>query len=126
MRNQKYVNIEIPGSATVTIKGSDGKSVQVSQAMVAQAQLGLVQPSADGTVTLPGPDGKPVKIPQAALATAASSLPSMTAGKNIINNRYKNPKAFTHLSVSTCCFRAYTCIVYIFFMILVQFHTQKH
>merc|ERR1719443_66364 len=72
------------GSATVTIKGSDGKSVQVSQAMVAQAQLGLVQPSSDGTVTLPGPDGKPVKIPQAALATAASSLPSITAGAGTV------------------------------------------
>ena len=50
--------------------------------MVAQAQLGLVQPSADGTVTLPGPDGKLVKIPQAALATATSTvIPNMTAGK---------------------------------------------
>ena len=76
------MNIEIPGSATVTVKGFDGKSVQVSQAMVAQAQLGLVQPSADGTITLPGPDGKPVKIPQAALATAASTvIPNMATGK---------------------------------------------
>ena len=76
------MNIEIPGSATVTVKGFDGKSVQVSQAMVAQAQLGLVQPSSDGTVTLPGPDGKPVKIPQAALATAAATvIPNLTTGK---------------------------------------------
>ena len=56
--------------------------MQVPQAVVAQAQLGLVQPSSDGTVTLPGPDGKPVKIPQAALATATSTVfPNMTAGK---------------------------------------------
>ena len=81
------MTLHIPASATVTIKGSDGKPIQVSQAMVAQAQLGLVQPSADGTVTLPGPDGKPVKIPQAALATAASSLPSITAG----NQQCKQP-----------------------------------
>ena len=69
----------------MTIKGSDGKPIQVPQAVVAQAQLGLVQPSADGTVTLPGPDGKLVKIPQAALATAASTvIPNMTAGKQYL------------------------------------------
>ena len=51
--------------------------------MVAQAQLGLVQPSPDGTITVPGPDGKPVKIPQAALAAAAPTmLPNMAAGKS--------------------------------------------
>ena len=49
--------------------------------MVAQAQLGLVQPSPDGTITVPGSDGKPVKIPAAALATAAPTmLPTMAAG----------------------------------------------
>ena len=90
------MNIEIPGSATVTVKGFDGKSVQVSQAMVAQAQLGLVQPSSDGTVTLPGPDGKPIKIPQAALATAASSLPSITAGNRQYNQQlYKSNSFYT-------------------------------
>ena len=65
----------------MTVKGSDGRPVQVSQAMVAQAQMGLVQPGPDGTVTIPGPDGKPVKIAQAALAAAAPSvLPNMAAG----------------------------------------------
>ena len=51
--------------------------------MVAQAQLGLVQPSPDGTITVPGSDGKPVKIPAAALVTAAPTmLPNMAAGKS--------------------------------------------
>ena len=59
--------------------------------MVAQAQLGLVQPSLDGTVTLPGPDGKPVKIPQAALAAAAPSvIPNMTAGKPYLHETPTN------------------------------------
>ena len=61
------------------VKGTDGKPVQVPQAVVAQAQLGLVQPGPDGMVSLPGPDGKPVKIPQAALASAA---PTVLAGTN--------------------------------------------
>ena len=48
--------------------------------MVAQAQMGMLQPSADGTVTIQGSDGKPVKIPQAALASAPAVLPQMAAG----------------------------------------------
>ena len=58
--------------------------MQVSQAAVAHAQLGLVQPSPDGTVSVPGPDGKLVKIPQAALAAAAPAMiPNMAAGTTL-------------------------------------------
>ena len=82
------MSLHLAGSATVTIKGSDGKPIQVPQAVVAQAQLGLVQPSPDGTITLPGPDGKLVKIPQAALAAATPAvLPSMAAGNSIKENK---------------------------------------
>ena len=80
----------------MTIKGSDGKPIQVSQAMVAQAQMGLVQPSADGTVTLPGPNGMPVKIPQAALATAAATvIPNLTTGKQHYLTAYKTRYKFS-------------------------------
>ena len=73
------------------MKGSDGKSVQVPQAVVAQAQLGLVQPGPDGTITVPGSDGKPVKIPQTALAAAAPTVLSNMTGGSIQNTRlYKN------------------------------------
>ena len=48
--------------------------------MVARAQLGLLQPSADGTITIQGSDGKPVKIPQAELASAPSLVPQMAGG----------------------------------------------
>ena len=58
----------------MTIRGSDGRPVQVPQAVVAQAQLGLVQPGPDGSVTVPGPDGKAIKIPQSALMSAATSV----------------------------------------------------
>ena len=62
--------------------------MQVPQAVVAQAQLGLLQPSPDGTISLPGPDGKLVKIPQAALAAATPAvLPSMAAGNYIKENK---------------------------------------
>ena len=82
------MGLHIAGSATVTIKGSDGKPIQVPQAVVAQAQLGLLQPSPDGTISLPGPDGKLVKIPQAALAAATPAvLPSMAAGNYIKENK---------------------------------------
>lgn len=65
----------------MTITGSDGRPVQVPQAVVAQAQVGLVQPSSDGTIIVQGSDGKPVKIPQAAFVTAAPTmLPNMAAG----------------------------------------------
>ena len=69
------------------MKGSDGKSVQVPQAVVAQAQLGLVQPGPDGTITVPGSDGKPVKIPQTALAAAAPAVLSNMTGGSILNTR---------------------------------------
>ena len=65
--------------------------MQVPQAVVAQAQLGLVQPGPDGTITVPGSDGKPVKIPQTALAAAAPAVLSNTPGGSIQNTRlYKN------------------------------------
>lgn len=77
----QHITHYILGSATVTVEGFDGKPIQISQAMVAEAQLGLEQPGPDGTITIPGSDGKPVKIPQAALAAAApSGLTSMAAG----------------------------------------------
>ena len=57
---------------------SSGKPVQVLQSVVAQAQLGLVQPGPDGTVTVQGSDGQPVQITQAALA-ATGGKRSMTA-----------------------------------------------
>ena len=57
--------------------GSNGQAVQVSQAVIAQAQLGLLNPNSDGTVTVQGSDGKPVKIPQTALASAPSVLPNL-------------------------------------------------
>ena len=83
-KKYKQTILPISGAATVTIKGTDGTPMQVPQAMVAQAQLGLVQPSPDGTITLPGPDGKLVKIPQAALAAATPTvLPSIAAGNLI-------------------------------------------
>ena len=73
------------------MKGSDGKSVQVPQAVITQAQLGLVQPGPDGTITVPGSDGKPVKIPQTALAAAAPAVLSNMTGGSIQNTRlYKN------------------------------------
>ena len=74
------------------MKGSDGKAVQVPQAVVAQAQMGLVQPGPDGTITVPGSDGNPVKIPQTALAAATPAvLSNMTGGGSIQNTRlYKN------------------------------------
>ena len=75
----------------MTLKGSDGKSVQVPQAVITQAQLGLVQPGPDGTITVPGSDGKPVKIPQTALAAAAPAVLSNMTGGSIQNTRlYKN------------------------------------
>ena len=65
--------------------------MQVPQAVVAQAQLGLVQPGPDGTITVPGSDGKPVKIPQTALAAAAPAVLSNMTGGSIQNTRlYKN------------------------------------
>ena len=61
--------------------------MQIPQAVVAQAQLGLVQPGPDGTITVPGSDGKPVKIPQTALAAAAPAvLSNMTEGS--IQNKH--------------------------------------
>merc|ERR1712061_983879 len=60
------------GAGTITVPGPGGRPVQVPQAMVAQAQLGMLKPSADGTITIQGSDGVPVKIPQAALASAPS------------------------------------------------------
>ena len=50
--------------------------------MIAQAQLGLVQPGPDGTITVPGPDGKAIKIPQAALMNAAPTVPNMGGNDN--------------------------------------------
>ena len=78
-KKHKY---HISDSAVVTIQGSDGKSVQVSQAVVAQAQLGIVQPGPDGMITVPGTDGKPVKIPPATLAKASAPVPPVVAGGN--------------------------------------------
>ena len=75
----------ILGAATVTVKGSDGRSIQVPQSVVAQVQFGLVQPGPDGTVTIQGSDGKPVKIPQSSLASAASSM-NVTGGNVVINH----------------------------------------
>lgn len=75
------MKIKIAGAvATVTVAGSDGIPVQIPQAIVAQAQLGLIQPGPDGTVTVPGSDGKPIKIPQAALAAAPSALSNIAGG----------------------------------------------
>lgn len=71
----------ISGGGTVTITGSDGTPIQVPQAVVAQAQLGLVHPSPDGTVTIQGADGKHVKIPQSALAASPSVIPNVGGGK---------------------------------------------
>ena len=48
--------------------------------MVAQAQLGLVQPGPDGTVTVQGSDGQPVQIAQAALAATQTPLQSLSGG----------------------------------------------
>ena len=79
-----YHFVETPvagGSGAVTVVDSTGKSVKVSQSMVAQAQLGLVQPGPDGTVTVQGSDGQPVQITQAALA-ATGGKRSMTAKSN--------------------------------------------
>ena len=71
------------------MKGSDGKAVQVPQAVVAQAQMGLVQPGPDGTITVPGSDGNPVKIPQTALAAATPAvLSNMTGGGSIQNKHF--------------------------------------
>ena len=64
----------------MTITGSDGAPKQVPQALVAQAQLGLVQPSPDGTITIQGADGQPAKIPQAALVNATSGIPNLGGG----------------------------------------------
>ena len=50
------------------------------QAVIAQAQLGMLAPSSDGTITIQGSDGNPVKIPQAALASAPSLVPQMAGG----------------------------------------------
>ena len=65
----------------MTIQGSGGQPVQVSQSVLAQAQMGLLQPSPDGTITVQGSDGKPVKVPQAAIASAPSVLPNLSGGK---------------------------------------------
>ena len=62
--------------------------MQVPQAVVAQAQLGLVQPGPDGTITVPGSDGKPVKIPQTALTAAAPAVLSNMTGGSIQNKHF--------------------------------------
>ena len=72
------------GSGAVTVVDSTGKSVQVSQSMVAQAQLGMVQPNSDGTVTIQGSDGQPVKIPQAAIAATPTGGKKNKSVKNHI------------------------------------------
>ena len=82
--SSQLYGIYISGAGTITVPGPGGKPVQVPQAMVAQAQLGMLQPSADGTVTIQGSDGRPVKIPQAALANAPSALPHMPGGNGTI------------------------------------------
>ena len=58
--------------------------MQVPQAVIAQAQLGMLTPSPDGTITIQGSDGNPVKIPQAALASAPAVLPQMAGGIKIM------------------------------------------
>ena len=77
--SNRYEIAGAPGAVTVT--GSDGMPVQVPQAVLAQAQLGLVQPGPDGTVTVQGSDGQPVQITQAALAASQTSLQTLTGGK---------------------------------------------
>ena len=82
-----YHFVETPvagGSGAVTVVDSTGKSVQVSQSMVAQAQLGMVQPNSDGTVTIQGSDGQPVKIPQAAIAATPTGGKKNKSVKNHI------------------------------------------
>ena len=58
----------IPGAVTVT--GSDGKPMQIPQALVAQAQMGMVHPGPGATITVQGADGKPMQIPSNVLPMA--------------------------------------------------------
>ena len=58
----------IPGAVTVT--GSDGKPMQIPQALLAQAQMGMVQSGPGATITVQGADGKPMQIPANALPMA--------------------------------------------------------
>ena len=88
IKDRNELKTQLSGAATVTLKGSDGKSVQVPQAVITQAQLGLVQPGPDGTITVPGSDGKPVKISQTALAAAAPAVLSNMTGGSIQNKRH--------------------------------------
>ena len=67
----------------MTITGSDGKPVQIPQALVAAAQLGQLKPGPDGTVTVQGADGNPMKIPAATLAATAAAA---HAGRQTFEN----------------------------------------